>query len=70
MTGIIIDVAVYNFLPFKTYISHSAKSHNCQKTFKFITNTNKIKSLIEITLVIGPVTLDYLLDVLAVFARM
>ena len=56
MTGIVIDVAVYNVLPFKTYISHSAKSHNYQKTFKFITNTKKIKSLIEITLVIGPVS--------------
>ena len=57
IASIIIDTAVYNFLPFKTFtISHSTKSHNCQKTFKFITNTKKIKSLIEITLVIGPVS--------------
>ena len=57
MTGIIIDVAMYNFLPFKLFtISRTTKSQNCQKTFEFITNTKKIKSVIEITLVIGPVS--------------
>ena len=32
IASIIVDTAVYNFLPFKTFtISHSTKSHKCQK---------------------------------------
>ena len=57
IASIIIDKQCITFyrsklLPFPI----QQKVTNAKKTLKFITNTKKIKSLIEITFVIGPVS--------------